>query len=317
MNLNLPIIEQVANCKNLLIAGMGGGFDLFCGLPIYFELQKRGQTVHLANFSFSDVVGFSGGTRLTPTLVGVDADYDRFAIYFPEVYLAKWFKETRNEDVTIWTFEKTGTRPLLKNYQTLIEHLEIDGILLIDGGVDSLVRGDEEETATLIEDAISLHVVNELNEIPVRLLGCIGFGVERHLTYAQILENIADLTKAGGYLGSCSLIPQMPAYQLYEEAVLYVQGQPTQDSSVINSSIISSVRGEYGNHHLTKKTRGSRLKISPLMGQYWFFELSAVAEQNLYLPQIRDTHTFIETVHIYLAVSSALGPRKNNHTFHL
>ncbi|MCK6628246.1 MAG: hypothetical protein L6R45_24105 [Anaerolineae bacterium] len=33
MNLNLPIFDQVAHCQNLLIAGMGGGFDLFCGLP--------------------------------------------------------------------------------------------------------------------------------------------------------------------------------------------------------------------------------------------------------------------------------------------
>lgn len=57
MQLNLPILEQLSACKNLLIAGMGGGFDIFCGLPIYFELQGRGQTVHLANFSFSLIKG--------------------------------------------------------------------------------------------------------------------------------------------------------------------------------------------------------------------------------------------------------------------
>ncbi len=38
MRLNLPILEQLAPCKNVLIAGMGGGFDVFCGLPLYFEL---------------------------------------------------------------------------------------------------------------------------------------------------------------------------------------------------------------------------------------------------------------------------------------
>ena len=42
MELNLPILKQLTDCKNLLIAGMGGGFDIFCGLPIYFELKKRG-----------------------------------------------------------------------------------------------------------------------------------------------------------------------------------------------------------------------------------------------------------------------------------
>jgi hypothetical protein len=66
------------------------------------------------------------------------------------------------EAVTLWSFHKTGTRPLLENYRALVEHLGIDGILLIDGGVDSLVRGDEAGRGTMIEDAILLYAVNEL-----------------------------------------------------------------------------------------------------------------------------------------------------------
>ncbi len=46
MDLNLPIFDQVAHCNNLLIAGMGGGYDVFCGLPMFLELQRRGQTLH-------------------------------------------------------------------------------------------------------------------------------------------------------------------------------------------------------------------------------------------------------------------------------
>jgi hypothetical protein len=34
-------------------------------------------------------------------------------------------------------------RPLLESYQALVKHLAIDGIILIDGGVDSLLHGDE------------------------------------------------------------------------------------------------------------------------------------------------------------------------------
>lgn len=89
MELNLPIFDQLAKCENLLIAGMGGGFDLFCGLPIYFELQRRGQKVHLANFSFSDIEVFRGGVRLTDTLVGVTSKYEGVTIYAPELYLAQ------------------------------------------------------------------------------------------------------------------------------------------------------------------------------------------------------------------------------------
>jgi hypothetical protein len=309
MELNLPIFDQLAKCQNLLIAGMGGGFDIFCGLPIYFELQRRGQKVHLANFSFSDIVNFRGGIRLTDTLVGVTSDYEGVVPYFPELYLAQWFDETRGEAITIWCFHKTGARPLLKNYRALTEHLSIDGILLIDGGVDSLMRGDEAGTGTLIEDATSLFVVNELTQVPTRLVGCLGFGAERDIAYAHVFENIARLTKAGGSLGVCSLIPQMQVYQAYEEAVLYVQGKEFQDPSVINSSIVSAVQGHYGNYHLTEKTKGSRLWISPLMPIYWFFDLLTVAQHNLYLSQLRNTDTFMDAVQAHMQYTRLIPKR--------
>jgi len=299
MELNLPIFDQLAQCQNLLIAGMGGGFDVFCGLPIYFELQRRGQKVHLASFSFSDVVNFKGGVRLTDTLVGTTAEYKRIVPYFPELYLSQWFDEKRGESVTIWCFHKTGARPLLKNYRLLVEHLSIDGILLMDGGVDALIRGDETGVGTLVEDATSLFVVNELTQISTRLMGCLGFGAERDMAYAHVLENIAALTRAGGFLGACSLVSRMEVCQAYEEAVLFVQDKEFQDPSVINSSIVSAVQGHYGDYHLTERTKGSRLWISPLMPIYWFFDLPTVARHNLYLPQLRDTDTFMDAVRMY------------------
>jgi len=195
MNLNLPILDQIKDCKNVLIAGMGGGYDVFCGLPIFFELQKMSVSAHLANYSFSDIETFTGGQRLSPTLVGVDAEYDDIVVYFPELYLAQWFKQYRKQDLKIWSFHKTSSRSLIDNYKILVKHLEIDAIILVDGGVDSLVRGDEQETASLIEDAISLCAVNELQEVPVKIVSCIGFGAERDLSYSQILENISLLIK--------------------------------------------------------------------------------------------------------------------------
>jgi hypothetical protein len=299
MELNLPIFDHVARCRNLLIAGMGGGFDIFCGLPIYFELRRRGQKVHLASFSFSDIAGFDEGVRLTSTLVGVTGSCKDIVPYFPELYLAQWFAEKKNEAVTIWCFDKSGARPLLKNYNALVEHLSVDGILLIDGGVDSLMRGDEIGTGTLIEDATSLFVVNELTQVATRLLGCIALGAEQEITHAHVFENIAALTKAGGFLGTCSLTPHMESYRAYEEAVLYVQGKKFQDASVINSSVVSAVQGHYDDYHLTEKTKGSRLWISPLMAIYWFFDVPTVAQRNLYLPQLRDTDTFMEALLAY------------------
>jgi hypothetical protein len=102
-------VEDLLACKNLLIAGMGGGFDVYCGLPIYLELLSRGVRPHLASLSFSPFLRrINSGLRLTPTLAGVTAEYPGKTIYFPELDLARWFRERRNEEVTVWSFEKTG-----------------------------------------------------------------------------------------------------------------------------------------------------------------------------------------------------------------
>jgi len=309
MELNLPIINQLTQCKNLLIAGMGGGFDVFCGLPIYFELQKHGINAHLANFSFSDIENVDFGTSLTKTLVGITPEPNRVFPYFPEFHLVNWFKEKRNEDVTIWCFHKTGAVPLTENYKTLCEHLGIDGILLIDGGVDSLVRGDEAEMGTAIEDLTSLYAVNQLSNIATRLIACIGFGAEQNLSHTHIFENIASLTKAGGFLGSCSLTPHMESYQAYDDAVIYVQSNEFQDPSVINSSIVSAVRGNYGDYHLTEKTRRSQLWISPLMSIYWFFDCYRVVKQNMLLPEIEGTMLFRDALYKVIAKAERI-PRR-------
>ena len=309
MDLNLPILNQLSNCKNLLIAGMGGGFDVFCGLPIYFELKKHGINAHLANFSFSDIENVDFGTRLTKTLVGITPQEVKLFPYFPEFHLVNWFKKKRNEDVTIWCFHKTGAAPLTENYRILGEHLSLDGILLVDGGVDSLVRGDEAELGTAIEDLTSLYAVHQLSGISTRLLACIGFGAEQNLTHAHIFENIASLTKAGGFLGSCSLTPQMETYQAYDEAVTFVQSNEFQDSSVINSSIVSAVRGNYGDYHLTEKTRRGQLWISPLMPLYWFFDFDCVIKQNMLLPEIGGTMLFRDALYKVIAKAERISRR--------
>jgi hypothetical protein len=178
-----------------------------------------------------------------------------------------------------------------------------------------LLRGDESEIGTLLEDSISLCAVNDLREVPCKLIACLGLGAELEMTYAQVFENMAALTKSNDFLGSCSLLKQMEAYQLYEGVVNYVYDKPQQETSVINASVISAVRGEFGNFHLTSKTSGSRLWISPLIPIYWFFELKAVAKRNLLLPELRYTDTLSDAVRV-LRTSMAILAKENIREFH-
>lgn len=137
--LTLPIFAELKAAKRILIAGAGGGFDVFCGLPLYFGLRAAGKEVFLANLSFS-VLTPEAGRWLTPDVVEVTADSPGMDAYFPERYLSRWFRE-QGEEVPIYTFGKCGVAPLMQAYETLVDELEIDTLLLVDGGTDSLHRG--------------------------------------------------------------------------------------------------------------------------------------------------------------------------------
>src|SRR5712692_7707208 len=94
------------------------------------------------------------------------------------------------------------------------------------------MRGDEAQLGTVVEDSCSLAAVSQLDHVPVRLIACLALGAEQDLAYAHVFENIAALAGSGSFLGSCSLIRQMEAYRLYEEAVAFVHEQRFQDPSV-------------------------------------------------------------------------------------
>ena len=144
----------------------------------------------------------------------------------------------------------------------------------------------------------------------MKLTACVGMGAEQDISYPQVFENIAQLAGAGAFLGACALTKNFTSYQSYEEAVLYVQAKAYQDPSVINSLIISAVQGNHGNYHLTAKTKNSHLSISPLMSLYWFFELSAIAERNMFYSHIGTSQTFHDALRDVMQVSRCLKKRQ-------
>jgi hypothetical protein len=294
MQLNLPIMEALGDAQSILIAGVGGGFDVFAGLPLYFTLRDAGKTVHLANYSFNDL-GLTSHlleteTLITDLLIGVRGRVNVRIPHSAEGYLAEWFAYIRGETTPIWMFANVGAAPLTIAYQTLQKHLGFDALILVDGGVDSVMRGDEYGAGTLVEDTISLAAAQAL-DVPIKILACVGFGteVEEAVCHYNALENMAALVKADAFYGACALTPHMPAFQLYESACRYVWEQPGHPKSHISTRIIPAVRGEFGNHHSYDDHKHVLIALSPLMSLYWCFNAQIVAERSLLLPHLRRT----------------------------
>ena len=292
--LNLPFMAQLESAKRVLIAGAGGGYDVFSGLPLYFSLVSAGKKVHLANLSFTQL-SLMEGERLTDSMLTVTADTERNDWYFPEQYLCVWFRDHENRDVSIYCFERTGVKPLLASYQHLVKALSLDTVILVDGGTDSLMRGDEDGIGTPQEDIASIAAIADL-EVDRKLMVCLGFGVDHYhgVSNALTFNAIADLIRLKGFLGMLSLIDDMPEVVKYRAATEFVMKCMPQRESIVSSSILCALEGRYGDCHATSRTIGSTLWINPLMPVYWFFRLDTVAQRILYLDAMKNTYSYAD-----------------------
>ncbi len=216
---------------------------------------------------------------LGKNVVAVTAKSQGNEYYFPEGYLAQWLSRKRM-DTPIYCIRVTPIEDLVQSYKLLHEALQFDMMVLVDGGVDSILRGDESRIGTPIEDVMSLAASLQI-DVPKQLL-CLGFGAETDVCHLYALETVAQLIKAKAFLGGLMLSPDMPEMIKFVEATEFVFYEMRGYESVICSSIISALEGYFGDHHRTRRTIGTELWINPLMLLYMAFDVSKVTENILY-----------------------------------
>lgn len=291
----IPFFDRLKESKNILLAGAGGGFDIYSGVPIYHTLKKSGKNVILANYSFT-WLSETTSQEVFPNCYKVRmGDSDRSGRnYFPEKYLSS-FLGLRGDHVIIYGLNRVGVKPIRDAYKYLIKEHNIDTIILIDGGTDSLMFGDEEGLGTPQEDICSMAAVHRTG-IKNQLLLSVGFGIDHYhgVSHYRFLENISEIMRDGGYLGLFQLLPEMEEARLLEELVDYANVVMKGRESIVANSITSAVQGNYGDYHRTKRTSGSELWINPLMSIYWGFDLNNLIRKIKYYDWIKDTKSIGE-----------------------
>ncbi len=301
-------LERLKSSRSVMLVGAGGGYDLYCGLPIYHYLRGQGQQVHLASLNFSRPSP-DWGRELRPGLVEIQVP----ALVPPkigaETCLAMWFA-SRGEQVPIYCFEADGVQPLLGHYRFLQQHCLADAWVLVDGGTDSLMRGDEPGLGSPGEDVASLAAAHLL-DIPTKLLACLGFGLDahHHVCHAYVLEAAAQLSAGGDFLGAFSLLPAAPEFQFLAEAVEFSRACKEARLSIITSSVVAAARGEFGDYHASSRTQGSKLMINPLMSMYWGFQIEGLARRCLYLEQLLATRSRGEVTLAIQRYRASITPR--------
>src|SRR5580765_5001223 len=107
--MNPTFSKELEKARTVLIAGAGGGFDVFCGLPLYFALKQAGKTVHLANLS-SGALAFCDAENPAPALWRITPKTSATK-YFPEMHLSRWLTD-RYGETPIYSIEPSGARPV-------------------------------------------------------------------------------------------------------------------------------------------------------------------------------------------------------------
>ncbi len=287
--LSQPYEKVLAASRSVLLAGCGGGYDVVGAIPLFDALRKHGTVVHLASLTFTPepVLASAAAVPEVPHLFELTPADASETSYCAEAWLARWLEEHYGSDARVWCFQKTGVRPLRRAYRHLIDTLGIDTVVLVDGGIDSLLRGDETSLGSPGGDLSSVAAVAGLTDVET-LLACLGFGSELRdgIQHAQALERITRLCGDGHYLGCAALVPGMDVTTPYLEALEYVTSHQDRRSHV-QDVVRRSLQGEFG--EVMPDTW-----LSALTNMYWSFALRGVAESHLFLEQLEETRTLWE-----------------------
>ena len=259
------------------------------GVPLAEYLRAQGKEVFFASLSFSDLKK-AHGRRVGPYVLEILPGAGGDDSFFPERYLSEWYA-SRGLVVPLYCYEASGPPILLEIYQSLARELQLDTLILADGGTDILMRGDEPSLGTPLEDMCSLAAADML-ELPYKFLINLGFGVDvfHEVCHAYVLEAVADLTPSGDFLGAFSLLPAMPEFQALRAAIDFIHERMPGRESIVMTSVVAAGEGKFGDYHPTERTRDSKLFLNPLMSMYWCFTVKGVAGRCLYLDYLKEKH---------------------------
>ena len=310
-SLLLPtFLRQLADpeIKTVLLCGCGGGFDFVHSLTLYPELLRLGKAVVIGSFSFGDPykigraapVVFNEAGVIAKRVTAASAAAER---YGPEVHVCSFLDlcfPAASPHFAYAYYARSFTVPVLTRlYRQFIELHSIDAIVLVDGGSDSLMVGDEEGLGDPIEDAVSVATVAALPGLKARVLVSVGLGTDRfnQVSDAASLRAIAELTKLGGFLGAVSLEPEAAGSRFYRDCLEHIY-QRQGFRSVLAGSIASAMMGSFGIDEvppgLQHRVRRGKLFLWPLMAMLWGFDVEVVARRSLIAKWIRDCPTVPE-----------------------
>lgn len=284
-------IEQFKG-KTVLLAGCGGGYDVFGSLLLYFRLIPVAKSVLLTNFSFvgresaDQAVREGHGKQLSKFGYCFSSYPEGLATrFFPEGQLAMTIK---HEVHAILIHEDPALEEILEAYETILKQSgPVDAIFLVDGGCDVLMTGCEEGLGTPVEDMMNLAAIHALPGIPSdnKYLVVVGADVDcAHGIMHQDLESRMQVLAPSLVLSHVLSIADSGVRD-YERAVLNCQPQ----HSIVQSLVLAAVNGHRGLFtppHLVSRIGENIVPLTERLCTMFIYPLRQIYGDVLYMDQI-------------------------------
>jgi hypothetical protein len=274
----VPVVQRIQAARRVLVLGIGGGGDVVGALAIARLCESLGTQSILGGVAWErfavdpkpgprSVEEIHGGERLDGGAVLADAQTSTDdGIPFAEAGVAGHLGA-----LTVLIDVTRGAAGAAQGIAAAIERLDCDLVLGVDVGGDVLGRGDEPGLASPLCDAVMLAAMLDVARTKGVLLGVIGAGCDGELTQERVLDRIAALGRAGAWLGTWGVSPDV-ARELERAA----ERVPTEASL----QVARCARGETG----PVPIRGGRreVELGPLGALAFFFDPAlAVADLPL------------------------------------
>lgn len=304
--------------KRIFIVGCGGGYDIMSGLPLYFRLKDLGIDVILGNFSFTNPEKYrktaekicEHAYRITPEIQEpeisildevkmTETEFSKFldmigsnreeyikyhdkTDYFPELRIAT--HPHVNDNVILLEISDSVPR-VRETYSQLCQKLGFDTVVLIDGGTDSIMLGDEKELGTPYEDM--MHICG-LWSCPINVdsfLLVLGYGLELGIDCDDIERNIKIIQEKGGFHGSHALSMNHDEVKKFREVLELSNPR----HSIICAGVRAALDGRFGELHdysVEHRIKNNRPIIREETCSYYMFDLNTVAESVIYMKDL-------------------------------
>ena len=235
---------------------------MLAAVPLYEHLRAQGKQVFLA--------GLISGRKTSGQKRFVEvAPSQRKGARFEQLLAA-------HLEASVLCFPAGGTLNRLETLRDLLRHSGAEALVLVEAGMETLLRGDEPSLGSAADDLVSLAAAHQL-ELPLKMLVNLGMGIDRPkgVNLAYTLEAIAELTQSGGFWGSLTLLPSMPEFQSLAKAAASLE------AAAWSRAVLAASSGKCGGDPY----------VSPLLNLMWFFDLDAVARRSKLLEWLEDKIT--------------------------